>query len=70
MLAAADVVDQQPDRSAVVGDHDVGVAVVVDVAKCGAATDIGSLQNRASVFGDVRELPVAKIAEQLLGLLQ
>ena len=70
VLAAADVVDQQPDRSAVVRHHDIGVAVVVDIAERGAATDLGMLQDRAGLSGDVLESPVAEIAEQLLGLLQ
>ena len=56
--------------SAVVRHHDIGVAVVVDIAERGAATDLGGLQDRAGLSGDVLELAVAEIAEQLLGLLQ
>ena len=41
VVSAADVIDQQPDRSAVIRHHDVGVAVVVDVAERGAAADLG-----------------------------
>jgi hypothetical protein len=70
MSGAADVVDKQSDRSAVIRHHDIGVAVVVDVVERGAATDFGVLQDRARLFRDVRELSVAEIAEQLLGLLQ
>ena len=70
MSAAADVVDEQPDWSAVIRHHDIRVAVVVDIAERGAATDVVLLEDRAGLLGDVRELPVAKIAEQPLGLAQ
>ena len=47
VVGAADVIDQQPDRSVVVRHHDVSVAVVVDVAERGAAADLGRLQDSA-----------------------
>ena len=42
------LIEQQPHRSAVVGDDDVGVAVVVDVAERGTAADLRPCQCRAT----------------------
>src|SRR5437879_24288 len=68
MTSVSDVVDEQPNRSAVVADDDVGVAVVVDVAKRRAAADVGQRERRARLTGDVLEAAVAGVAEQLLAL--
>src|SRR5438045_7805445 len=41
------LVEQQPHRTVVVGDDDVHVAVVVDIAECGAAADLRAREGRA-----------------------
>ena len=70
VVAAADVVDQQPGLAVVVGHQDVHVAVVVDVAERRAAADLRQLKRGAAARGDVLESPVAQIAEQQLSLVQ
>ena len=60
VVAAADVVDQQPRRAVVVADQHVDVAVVVDVAERRAAADLRQLEHRAGrarVTSSNRPLP-------------
>ena len=45
MLATADLIDQQLGGTVVVGDDDVDVAVVVDVAERRAAPDRSALED-------------------------
>ena len=56
MILAGRIIDQQPQRTVVVGDEDVEVAVVVDVADGHAAADVGDLEHRAGAARDVFEL--------------
>src|SRR5262245_58736979 len=66
MLAIADRVDQEAGRSVDVRDHDVNVAVVIDVAKGHTAADIEPLERRAPFRRHVFEPSVPKIAEEEL----
>src|SRR5262249_5534604 len=54
VLLAARLVDEQANGTVVVGEDDIDVAVVVDVAKRGATTDLGTREHwparRAGVF--------------------
>jgi hypothetical protein len=70
VFAAANVVDQQPDRSIVVRHDHIGVAVVVDIAECSTTADFGGSQRGAGLSRDIDECSVAEMAEKLLGLLQ
>src|SRR5262245_52488252 len=63
-MSIADVVDEQPRRPAVVGDEHVRVAVVVDIAKTGAAAHFGLLKHRSGPIGDVFEAAITEVAEQ------
>src|SRR5688572_2505514 len=47
-IAVADVVEQKPHRPAVVGDDDVGVAIIIQIAERRAATYLGELKDRPS----------------------
>ncbi len=70
MVTIADVVDQQPQRPVVVGDDDVGVAVVVEVAEGRAPTDLRQPECGARRRRHVLEAAVPKVAKQLLALMQ
>src|SRR6185436_20702644 len=73
VLSIPDVVDQQPCRSAVVRHHDVGVAVVVDVAERRAAADLENSEDRARSRADVLESRSGRrpeIPQELLPLPQ
>ena len=70
VLAAADVVDQQligPLSFATTTSVSPSLSISPNAAPRPTS---GSLQDRAGLSGDVLKLPVAEIAEQLLGLLQ
>ena len=62
----ADAVPQQPHGSIVVGDQDVGVAVIVEVAEGRAAADLGTCEVPGRPGSRSRELSGAQIAEQLI----
>ena len=66
MVAIADAVDQQPGGCVNVGDDDVDVTVVVDVAKRGAAADFEQLEQRSRLRRDILESSIAQIAEEEL----
>src|SRR5206468_13065958 len=55
MPLVTDVIDQEPQRTARVADHDVGVAVVVDIAERGAAAHFRHLKHLAGAAADVFE---------------
>src|SRR5262249_25333529 len=68
--ALADSVQQQPQGAVRVADHDVCVAIVVDVAKGGTAADLGLRERGTRSIRDVLEPPVSQIPKRLLTLLQ
>jgi hypothetical protein len=70
MVRAGRLVDQQPDRTVVIRDDDVRIAIVVDVAEGRAAPDFRQPKDSAAAIGDVLEPAVAEIPEQLLPLVQ
>ena len=55
MVAISHVIDQQANTARIVGNDDVGVAVVVDVAKGGAPTDFHQIEHAACAIGHVFE---------------
>ena len=69
MVAVSEVIDQKPDRTAVVRDDDVCVAVVIDVAERSTAADFGQREHPARLAGDVLEAAVAEVSKQLLPLI-
>src|SRR5260221_247277 len=70
VLALADVVEQQAKRTARVGDDDVDIAVVVDVAERRTATHVGDAERGTGPVRDLLETSAAQIPEQLGPLLQ
>ena len=61
---------QDPRRSVVVEDHEVDVAVVVEVAGGEAAADVQRRERRAGAGGHVHESTPAIVAKQLIALAQ
>src|SRR5262249_60951548 len=53
VILIADLVEQEPDRPAVIGENDVDVAVVVDVAERGAAADLRTREGRTGLAADL-----------------
>ena len=68
MMAVGDLVDEQPSPAVVVGDEDVHVAVVVDVAEGRPAAHLRRCERGAGAIRHVGETPVGEIAEQLVAL--
>src|SRR5436190_22784770 len=66
VAACADLIEQQPDRSAVVRHDDVDVAVVVDVAERRASTDFCTRKCRAGNGTGLVETSLAGVMEQLI----
>src|SRR5262245_41618074 len=70
MLLIPDLVDEQPRRTVVVDDNDVGVAVVVDVAERRTAADLGERERRARLVADVFEPAETGVVKQLPALAE
>src|SRR6266853_5910641 len=70
MVSIADLIKTQPCRPVVVGDQDIGVAVVVDITKGCAPTDFEKLEGLAGRARDVDELSSAVIMKELIRLAQ
>src|SRR5258708_6045724 len=66
MVSIADLIKKQPCRPVVVGDQDIGVAVVVDITKGCAATDFEKLESLAGRARDIDELSSAVIMKELI----
>ena len=59
----SDSIVEQARRARIVGDEHVGVAVVVDVAESGPATDFRNLENLTGLTGYIYEDAVAGVSE-------
>ena len=70
MVPVVDLVDEKADGPVRVGDDDVGIAVVVDIAKRRAAADLRRLECRTGAIGDVFERATSQILKQLIRLLK
>ena len=55
VLAASDLVQEQPGRTAIVRDQDIGVAIIVHVPEGGTPTHFFQLKGGASAFCDFSE---------------
>src|SRR5215469_8452348 len=67
-LLMANIIDQQAGGAAVVRDHDVDIAIVVDVAEGRPATDLEEGKGSSRTAGYVRESAVAIAVKQEFGL--
>ena len=70
MIFIPNIVDQQPHRAAIVGHHDIGIAIVVHITKCGAAADLRQFEDLPRLRRNLFESTIAKIAKQLVCLMQ
>ena len=66
----ADLVEEQPGRTVVVGDDDVDVAIVVDVPKGGSPGDLHELERRSGFASNLVKTAVAAASEKLVPLLK
>src|SRR5579859_3973389 len=57
------------NRSAIVADDNVDVAVVVDIAKRRATPNLGQLEDGACQAGDILERAATEVSEQLFSLI-
>ena len=67
--ARADVVHEHAHRTVVVGDDDVGVAIVIEIAECRATADVFDREGFAAIR-DFLEATLATVAKELTALLQ
>jgi len=70
MLGVTGEVDQQAYGAAVVANHNVRVAFVVNVAEGCAAAHLGQRERLPRLLGDIPESAVTEIGNQLLGLVE
>src|SRR5207253_2144200 len=70
MFILTDLVQQQPYRPVVIGDHNVDVAVVVQVAEGGAAANVLDGQRLALANFTKTERTAAQVMEKLAALAQ
>src|SRR5437660_10154089 len=68
--AMADIINQQSGGAAVVYNHDVGVAVVVDVSKRRSPADLQKRERRSRFAADVLEMTVTDVLQQQAGLAE
>src|SRR5919201_2865446 len=55
MIAAARLVQQQPHRSVIIGDHDINLSVIIYVSERGATAHFGKSEHGASAAGNLDE---------------
>jgi hypothetical protein len=65
VAARLGLVQQQTNRPVVVRNHDVGAAIVVDIAKRGAASDFRELKRRARFAAGLSKLCALVMQQQI-----
>ena len=63
------VIQQKPGRTVVIANHDIDVAIVVDISEGGPARYLRQLKHLACARRDIGELTVALIANQQIPFL-